>query len=49
LFSGSTSSLTFPHAVPSPIALAGVAPFVFMIALPKPALGQWHDGEMGAD
>ena len=32
-----------------PIALAGVAPFVFMIALPKPALGQWHDGEMGAD
>ena len=41
--------LTFPHAVPGPIALAGVAPFVFMIALPKRAFGQRHDGEMGGD
>ena len=32
-----------------PIALAGVAPFVFMIALSKRALGQWHESEIGAD
>jgi hypothetical protein len=32
-----------------PITLAAVALFVFMIALPKRALGQWHAREIGAD
>jgi NitT/TauT family transport system permease protein len=31
------------------ITLAGVALFVFMIALSKLALGQWHESEIGAD
>jgi hypothetical protein len=35
--------------VPAPIALAGVALFVFMIALSKRALGQRHEGEIGVD
>jgi hypothetical protein len=32
-----------------PITLAVVALFVFMIALPKRALGQRHESEIGAD
>jgi hypothetical protein len=32
-----------------PISVAVVARFVFMIALPKRALGQWHESEIGAD
>jgi hypothetical protein len=32
-----------------PITLAVVAPFVFMIALPKRAPGQWQESEIGAD
>jgi NitT/TauT family transport system permease protein len=31
------------------ITLAGVALFVFMVALSKLALGQWHESEVGAD
>jgi NitT/TauT family transport system permease protein len=31
------------------ITLAGVALFVFMVALSKLALGQWHESEIGAD
>ena len=31
------------------ITLAGVALFVFMVALSKLALGHWHEGEIGAD
>jgi hypothetical protein len=44
-------STTFPRmfAALLPIALAGVASFVFMIALSKFALGQWHESEIGAD
>ena len=29
--------------------LAGVALFVFMVALSRLALGQWHESETGAD
>jgi NitT/TauT family transport system permease protein len=31
------------------ITLAGIALFVFMVALSKLALGQWHESEIGAD
>jgi NitT/TauT family transport system permease protein len=31
------------------ITLAGVALFVFMVALSKLALGEWHESEVGAD
>jgi hypothetical protein len=39
----------FLFAAPCPITLAAVALFVFMIALPKCALGQRHESEIGAD